>query len=301
MNGYSHRLFLRSLAAFGTPRKLPRCGGWILEREIPESPYRDAMGIWPQFFCEDWTQLHADLADIGKELICLTVVTDPFGKYTLTQLEMCFPDLVIPFKDSFVIDLTKPINVNVSKHHRYYARKALKKIQVEVCQEPLQFLDEWILLHHVLIERHHLPKIRAFSPDAFESLLSIPCLIMLRAVYESKTVGAQLYLRQGDVVHCHLGAASEIGYQLGAMYAMDWFSIKYFSDQAPWLNLGGGVGISGDQMDGLSRYKHGWTNNTRTMYLCGRIFDNEKYTEILNEKHLSPTTYFPAYRQGEFS
>jgi len=38
-----------------------------------------------------------------------------------------------------------------------------------------------------------------------------------------------------------------------------------------------------------------------TAYFCGRVFDGEKYEEIVRAQHTPPTGYFPAYRAGEFS
>ena len=81
MTGYMHPGYVESLKEFGTPRALPRCRGWILERQIPGYPYHDAMGCYPLFACQDWSQLHLDLEEVGSELVSLALVTDPFGEY----------------------------------------------------------------------------------------------------------------------------------------------------------------------------------------------------------------------------
>ena len=44
------------------------------------------------------------------DLESLSLVTDPFGDYTESELHACFPDLVVPFKEHYVIDLEKPRN-----------------------------------------------------------------------------------------------------------------------------------------------------------------------------------------------
>ncbi len=300
MVGYMHPEYAESLAEFGTPRELPRCGGWILERQIPEFPYRDAMGCYPLFCCQDWSQLNADLEDISDELVSLSLVTDPFGAYDLTYLKQCFRDLVILFKEYYIVDLVKSKNADVSNHHRYYARRALKKVYVEECQEPLQFLDEWIGLYEILIKKHNIQGIKAFSRKSFARLLRIPGIFMLRAVYENTTIGAQIYLLQEDAVHRHLSASSEVGYKIRSSYALDWYSIKYFSDKARWLILGGSAGLEQDYTDGLNAYKRGWSTITRPVYFCGRIFNHERYEEIVKVKNIVATDYFPVYRKGEF-
>ena len=65
MNGYAHPAYAHSLAEFGSPRPLPRSGGWLLERPIPGSPYRDAMGCYPLFAAQDWSRLYSDLDEIS--------------------------------------------------------------------------------------------------------------------------------------------------------------------------------------------------------------------------------------------
>ena len=95
-------------------------------------------------------------------------------------------------------------------------------------------------------------------------------------------------------------ASSQVGYEVGATYAMDRFSFEYFTDKARWLDLGGGAGIANEAMDGLSQYKKGWSTDIRTNYFCGRIFSHANYSEIVKAKHSFAEDYFPAYRKGEF-
>jgi hypothetical protein len=301
MFGYMHPEYTQSLAEFGAPRLLPRCGGWVLERQIPGSPYRDAMGAYPLFACQDWSQLEADLEEIGKEWISLTLVSDPFGAYTMADLEQVFKDLLFPFKEHFVVDLHLPLNEIGGSRRRKHARRALRKVEIEVCQEPSQFIDTWLDLYSNLIEKHNIQGIRAFSRTAFTRQLNMPGTVVLRAVYEGETIGAQLYFTQGDVAHCHLGAVNDTGYEVGATYALDWYSFEYFSDKVRWLNLGGGAGLSSNGTDGLSEYKRGWATDTRTAYLCGHIFNHAIYSELAKAKHISNYDYFPVYRKGEFA
>jgi len=300
ITGYQHAGYAESLNEFGRPKELSRCGGWILERQIPAVSYWDAMGCYPLFSCQDWSQLHTDLEEIGNELVSLALVTDPFGEYDPSYLRRSFKDVMIPFKEHFIADLRHPVDKIVGRRHPKNARRALRKVQVDACEEPKQFLEEWIALYRSLIERHHISGIPAFSRTAFAKQLSIPGTVVLRAAYQGATVGAQIYFVQGEVVHCHLGAASQRGYDLGALYALDFYAIEYFSDKVRWLNLGGSSGLKGNCADGLSLYKRAWSTQTRTTYFCGRIFNRERYAEIMKGRANAGTDYFPAYRKGEF-
>jgi hypothetical protein len=302
LTGYLHPDYAESLTEFGTPLALPHCGGWILARQIPGYDFRDAMGCYPLFACQDWSQIHRDLDEARHELVSLALVTDPFGEYDEGGLRRCF-ELVIPFKEHFITDLDRPIDEVVSKHHRRNVQKAFRDLCVERCEEPSRFLPEWSSLYATLIERHHIKGIAAFSELSFAKQLEIPGLVMLRALYHGITVGMTLWYMQGNVCYYHLGAYSDIGYRLHASFALFSSAIEHFADkdELRWLNLGAGPGIEGGSLDGLSRFKRGWSTGTRTAYLCGRIFDHAAYSMITKKQGIPASDYFPAYRKGEFA
>lgn len=301
MTGYLHPSYAQSLAEIGTPRELFHSRGWILERQIPGIPYHDAMGCYPLFVCQDWSQLHADLEDMGSELVTLSLVTDPFGDYDKKYLRRCFRNAVLPFKEHFIVDLRCPMKTFVCQHHRRYARKALRELKVEKCEDPTQFLNEWMELYANLIKRHSIRGTLVFSGSAFAKQLSVPGIVAFRAEYKETTAGMLLWYVQGEVGYYHLGAYSNLGYDMRASFALFWFAIEHFAGNGlTWLNLGAGAGVKGNGTDGLSRFKQGWSTGTRTAYFCGRIFDPAKYSEIVKIKGISVTDYFPAYRRGEF-
>ena len=138
MKGYLHPLYATSLAEFGTPRELTHCGGYILVRPIDGFPAQDGIGCYPLFTCEDWSQLPGDIAALESDLISLAIVTDPFGTYDEQVITNAFPEIVKPFKAHYVTDLEQPRSRIVSKHHRYYSRRASQAVQVHVCRGALK-------------------------------------------------------------------------------------------------------------------------------------------------------------------
>jgi hypothetical protein len=301
MQGYAHPEYAASLSEFGTPRFLPQSGGWILERPVPNSSDLDAMGCYPIFACMDWAALRADLENIGRELISLSLVADPFGEHNATLLRECFGDLVMPFKQHFVVDLSRPAESFVHPHHLRNARRARKKLRVELCAAPLDFLDDWNALYQALVQRHDIRGLAAFSRECFAMQLAVPGMVAFRAAADENTEGMLLWYVQGKVAYYHLGAYSTPGYDLGASFALFSHSIEYFAAQGiEWLNLGAGAGVGSDGESGLNRFKQGWSTGVRTAYFCGRIFDEDKYQELVTAVAAPPTIYFPAYRAGEF-
>src|SRR3989442_15260848 len=116
--GYLHPGYAESLAEFGVPRPLPRSGGWILVREISGCSTRDATGCYPLFACRNWSLLHDDLNDLRKDIVGLSIVTDPLGEYDTTYLRQSFPDAVRPFKEHFIVDLSRSVQSFAHADHR---------------------------------------------------------------------------------------------------------------------------------------------------------------------------------------
>ena len=299
-SGYLHPKYADALSEFGHPRPLVHSGGWILERQVPGTDSRDAMGCYPLFSCRDWSLLKADLEGLGQELVSLVLVADPFGEFSRELLSGTFPDMVVPFKQHFVADLEQPAGEFVSKHHQYYARKALKAVTVEEHESPATMLDDWSGLYDLLVERHRLKGIKAFSRASFAKQLNVPGIRLLRATHQGQTVGAHLWYVQGGVAFSHLTASNATGYELMAAYALAWTAIEYFAGTVRWIDWGAGAGLNTKSAAGLTRYKRGWANDTRETYLCGRIFDHAKYEEISRAKGIMGNEYFPCYRKGEF-
>ena len=115
-----------------------------------------------------------------------------------------------------------------------------------------------------------------------------------------EVITALLIVVRGDVAHGHLAASSEEGYKLHASYGLHWVTLRYLMERGVrYFDVGTAAGNVVDEHGGLARFKKGWSNDSRSVYLCGGIFDSAKYSE-LTARRISGTDYFPAYRSGEF-
>jgi hypothetical protein len=296
---YADPAYAASLIEFGTPRALTGCKGWILERPVPGTEgLRDGTGCYPLFSCQDWSQLSDDINELADDLLTVSLVADPFGASDATELAHSF-DVVRPFKEHYVTELHRPVDVVASAHHRKYARRALRNLVIEQCARPLQYLDEWVELYAGLSAAHRLSGLRAFSRQAFEQQLAMEGLVMFRASRDGRTAGIHLWLQSGDVAYGHLGATNDLGYALAAAYGLYWHAIEWFSGSVQWLHLGGSAGARGTAADGLAAFKIGWATATRTAYWCARCFDRETYDALVRAKDIDAGGFFPAYRAGE--
>ena len=301
VTGYRHPQYAWSLQEFGKPRELPQSRGWILERSIPMFSDTDAMGCYPLFACKDWSRLHLDIDDLQNQLVSLSLVTDPFGDYSEPYLRRCFPDLVLPFKEHFVIDLEKPPAQGVLRRHRKEARRALRQVMVQVHPNPPAFLDAWMNLHSHLIAKHNVKGIAAFSRSSFAAQLKTPGMVVLWASYGGEPVAATLYFVHDGIAHGHVLGSTDVGYEHGALYALIWSAIEHFKGSVRWINLMGVPGAHDVGSEGIRRFKMGWTRETRIAWLCGKILKPERYAEIVRATGTSQARYFPAYREGEMA
>ena len=308
--GYLSAAYTESLTEFGAPLALPRSGSWLLRRPVAPG-IRDAMGPYPLFCCRDWRALGADLdelasasahSDAGADApISAVVVTDPFADCDPALLTAAFRDRAVAFKDHFVADLSRPLSSFVSAHHRRYAHR--DNLAVEVCADPLRWLDDWCALYQNLCARHGIRGVPALSRAAFRRQLEVPGLIAFRASAGADTLGMVLWYRQRDVAYYHLAAYSDEGYRQRASFPLFWLAFEHLAaGGVAWAGLGAGPSANAGASqgtDGLVRFKRGWSTGTRTTYLCGRIFRSETYQALARERGFEESRYFPAYRQGE--
>ena len=293
--GYRQAGYAQSLSQFGHPRALEGAGTWILERAIPDAGGpRDAIGCYPILACRDWGRLPGELEELESDLVSMSFVSDPFADLDVTWMREWL-DVARPFKEHLVLDLSLNADAIVTRHHRYYTRKALRTVSVEISERPLDHAREWTGLYAHLIERHQIEGIRSFSPAAFEAQLALDGMVMLRCLEEGEAIAAHLWLLQDDVAYSHLAASTPRGYEVGAAYAIYDRAISHFQGKASWVNFGSGTEPIGAPADGLAKFKRGWSSGTRTAYLCGKILQPSLYQELSRG---IDTSFFPAYRQA---
>jgi lipid II:glycine glycyltransferase (peptidoglycan interpeptide bridge formation enzyme) len=117
--------------------------------------------------------------------------------------------------------------------------------------------------------------------------------------YKGDNVGGNLFYIQDDVAYAHLSAFSPEGYDLGAPYAVKWIAIQHLAKIVRYINFGGAPSQEQDSSNGLSHFKQGWSNEIRKSYFCGKILNPTLYHE-LSRIHPIKSTWFPAYRAGEY-
>ena len=295
--GYAHPAYAEVYRGFGIPHRLEASGGTVLLRNIAGTDLRDAMGCYPIFCCHEWQGLATDLEVLARNTVSLVLVADPFHGPHLAALHKLF-DHVVPFKTHYIADTDRPIEAFVPKSRLRAARRALRKLTVEIAEDPPSLVDDWLRLQVEACTKRRPTGMNVLPREAVERLFAVVGLVVLRAVHEGNTVGMHVVFHQDDVVFGHFGAYSAVGYRLGASTALHVCGIEYFSGKARWIDWGGVPG-GADADTGLSHFKQDFSSTRRTVFLCGRVFDRATYERLTARLTPNPHPYFPAYRQGE--
>jgi hypothetical protein len=220
MLGYAAKEYARSFAEFGEPLALPRSGGWLLARALPDESGHDAMGCYPLFCCTDWKRLRDDLQDLPADIVAVSLVADPVADVSLAGLKESFPDVCYHYKDHYFADLSQPLHSFVASHHQRNAKQAAKSLRVERLENPLEFLSTWNELYGQLIERHDIRGQAAFSVAAFQEQFMVPGLRAYAAFAHDEIVGMVLWMVNEATAYYHLAAYSDAGYELKASFAV---------------------------------------------------------------------------------
>jgi hypothetical protein len=293
--GYASRSYVESLAEFGDVIDLPNSGGALLGQSIAGATDHDVVGPYPLFACRDWSGLSADLNSLSDRFVCTYAVTDPFGETTADELARAFPDLCYAYKQHFAADLSQPFESIVDSHHRRNIRKGLKNVEVRRLPARAETLAAWQLLYDCLIERHDIHGMARFSATSFAKQFAVPGFDCFAAIDAVGVCGMTLWYVDRGVAYYHLGAYNDRGYGQAAAFAIFATALQQFAQEGVrWAALGAGAGTTAAD-SGLTRFKQGWSTETRPAYLCGRILQPETY-QRLSIAAPTGTTFFPAYR-----
>ncbi len=132
--------------------------------------------------------------------------------------------------------------------------------------------------------------------------MKTPGMILVVGKLNSEMIAGMLVAIDNNVAYTHLSAFSETAYEINASFGIYWTALTYLKEKnIHFVDLGANSGINNKESNGLIRFKSGWSNTNRIVYLCGKILNNEKYDEICRMKNIPINDYFPAYRQGEFT
>jgi hypothetical protein len=266
-----------------------------LKRRIPDEALFDATACYPYLVCRSWAGLAADLRRLEGELVSFCGVTEPFGDFQQGELAEAF-DRVIHFKDHYIADLSQPIEELASQRNLRAAERALRNLDVEFYESPLDVFDLWMDLYAHHIRRFSLTGLKALSKESLRRQFEIPGAVVSIARSNGTPVAAHMQMIQDGICYAHFAGGLPGANKLGASYALYLSELLYYRGKVRAIDWGADPGLV--RQGSLSSFKQGWSNARRATYFCTRILNREAYARLSNS---SATDYFPAYRDGELA
>jgi hypothetical protein len=295
-SGYDSAEYARSLTHLGDPLWLPNAEGWLIRRQIPGTKLWDAIGCYPLFACRYWDRLEFDFSRLS-DLVSVAAVVHPLtAEMAGAALRSAFPDLLVPYKEHFLVELQSDWADRVPRNHRRNIRTSLSQLVVQRCSDPVGELDAWCDLYSFLKRKHEIAGLADFPRESFAQQLRAPGVVMFKASKGQEALAMHLWFVQGGTAYYHLGASNSDGYLQRAAFALMWSALQEFQRIGlRWAALGGIPEMPVTrQPAGLARFKEGWATCARPAYLCGSILDRSTYAGLAAKN--SSSSFFPAYR-----
>jgi hypothetical protein len=289
INLYRSPQYAHCFAEDFIPREIECAQGWALERPIAPTEYTDFMGPYPLWYGENATK--SQMVDCLRAHNAVS-----FVGVVLEGRQPKDWDYLAPFKTHYVTDLRQ--RSPISKHHQYEVRRA-QRGGVDAKIVPLQkHIEDWIYLYARLVERHDMQGLTAFSPTYFQRLALCPEVVTFAAFHNQELLAMHVFAMTDDTLTSHLAASADRGYEMGAMYGVNATALAWAQAQGYRAVNWGGCAGSQDQLDGLAKFKQGFSTTTQQSYIAGVIGLPEVYTQLCAAKTaLNQPIFFPRYRR----
>jgi hypothetical protein len=247
--------------------ELEASGGWAMLYGS------DARAPYPGLFCDDWSRLADDYESLraaGARSFVARVPGERVDDKTWDTIGSRKPQYVARPEASW------------SSHARRRAVGAMKESDVIVADDPSDWSEHLVVLYATLRRRHGFDGyLEDFPPWSLKEQLEAHGTVVFVALgnhvgggFGRRLLGMLVWYEMGDTARYHLGAYSHDGYEISVSYALFAKAFSYFADRVEWLDLGRTPDPSPVPVakDGLARFKLGLGAETRTSFMCSKVF-----------------------------
>ncbi|WP_148630482.1 GNAT family N-acetyltransferase [Bacillus sp. E214] len=198
-------------------------------------------------------------------------------------------------------DYDDPIQNEFSKSCRKNIRKALNnKVTFEVLEKPSD-IGEFKQIYYSTMDRNNATNYYYFDDSYFDNILSYfkDNIIIVKAIYDDKTIAQGLYFVYEKYIHIHLsGTLSEYLY-LSPAYILR-YAVTLWGKENGFETIHHGGGRTNSSDDGLYKFKKGFAKNTEfDFYIGKKVWNEEIYKKLCAKAGINDeVNFFPEYRQG---
>lgn len=245
---------------------VPAWGSHVLVRRGPKGRLM-AVGGRPFTSLDPNSDIKAGLDQLrGEGLSSVSLVSDPMWSPEHSELERGF-QVCRRFKETYLVD-RQAGSAPITKRHRNRVsqarRRGAKLREISFADH----LDIWgdLYAHNVANRQIAQP----LSATYFERLAAFAELRTFAVVIDSEIVTITTWMKHDDVLYFHDAASSTAGHDAAASYVA-FAHVVEAADDCRFLFLGGAAEFFDDPLDGLARFKRGFSNGSAVSYLCSAI------------------------------
>lgn len=238
---------------------------YVLVREGPAGT-RHATGFKPYASLDFDCQLEAGLESLRRaQISSVSLVTDPMWAPRLSRLTRAF-DRCHVFKEYYLHDRDAE-NRAASKRHRNKVNRARRSGEIEEISLA-DALDSWLDLYQKKVNDRQIDQ--PFSTSYFEQLSRMSGLRTVAFLVKGELAAITLWIEYGDVLYFLDAASSPTGHEnLGGYLAFN-HAVSQVSD-CRYVLLGGSADFYDDRLDGVAKFKRGFSNGSITCHLCSAL------------------------------
>lgn len=230
-------------------------------------------------------------------------------KFLVLFEEKCYQENIISGFFRFNPLLTHPYAllknyidiINVQEHifipletdyHQMYSKRKLRNIK-KAKRYNYTFIendtiDNFYSIYAESMNRVHSSEYFLFSPEILKQLLPFGKVMSIH--YENRVVSSLFMIEEEEIVYYFLGGTSSAYLDYGFNSLLFDLVCDYYKATKKIFFLGGGKG-------GLYQYKKEFSHHTVPFYIGKKIFNQDKYQELVTRSHREGNDFFPAYRK----
>ncbi len=196
-------------------------------------------------------------------------------------------------------DFDDPIQSEFSKKCRNVIRRALRNgITFKIEKNPDK-IDEFKDIYYSTMDRNNASEYYYFDDEYFDNIINNfkENVILVKAIYEEKTIAAGLYFIFNKIIHEHLSGTLNEYLELSPAYILG-YAVTLWGKENGYELIHHGGGRSNSEDDSLFKFKKKFAKNTEfDFYIGKKVWDIEVYNKLCELKGVNKNTeFFPAYR-----
>ena len=211
-----------------------------------------------------------------------------------------------------IIDQGKVVNIdlnlniyiqtrNYQERLRTYINSSRKNCVIKNL-ETAEELREFIDIYHENMIRVNAKECFYFNEDYFTKLLNSTHfkaeILVVKDIKSDETIAGSLFVTTNNIVQYHLsGTRFEFSHLTPIKLLIDEMRIIATKRGMQFFNLGGGLG--GKFNDSLFRFKSTFSKDFRGFNLWNLIVNQNLYDELVEERGIAESSFFPRYRVSE--